>query len=277
MSRQSLTVELERLDLDRGGRRVLRDVSWRIRPAERWGLLGRNGAGKTQRLKLIAGDVWPKPTRGGQRSYVVGRTRHAEPLGARELIAYIGAERQDKYERYGWNLTVEELVGTGLFRTDIALNSPDARQRRRIAQVIRRFGLESLAARRFLTLSYGERRLTLIARAIAARPRLLLLDEVFNGLDSNRRATLMRFLEGTRRSRMPWILSAHRVQDLPDSLTHVLILEEGRVRHAGRRSRALLQRAFGAAAFKRFHGTSRLKIARPARTRGRGGSLISII
>ncbi|MCI0437467.1 MAG: ATP-binding cassette domain-containing protein, partial [Gemmatimonadetes bacterium] len=105
--------------------------------------------------------------------------------------------------------------------------------------------LEPLAARRFLTLSYGEQRLALIARAMAARPRLLLLDEVFNGLDAERRAGLMRVLEDSRRSQMPWVLASHRVQDLPRSLTHVLILEKGRVRHAGRRSRALLERAFG--------------------------------
>lgn len=268
MPRNTLTVTLERIDLDRGERHVLRDVSWRIRPGERWGLLGPNGAGKTQLLKLIAGDVWPKPTRRGRRWYRLGRERQREPAGIKDFIAYIGAERQDKYERYGWDLTVAELIGTGLFRTDIVLDRPDAQQRRQIARLIQRFELDSLAARRFLTLSYGERRLALIARAIAARPRLLLLDEVFNGLDDQRRASLMRFLDRSGRSKLPWVLSAHRPQDLPASLTHVLILKQGRVLHAGRRSRALLEHAFGATAPRRSRPASRINRTRYQARRG---------
>lgn len=259
MPRNTLTVTLEHIDLERGQHRVLRDVSWRIRPGERWGLLGANGAGKTQLLKLIAGDVWPKPTRHGRRWYRLGRERLREPASVKDLIAYIGAERQDKYERYGWDLTVSELIGTGLFRTDIVLDRPDAKQREQIARLVRRFGFDSLTARRFLTLSYGERRLALIARAIAARPRLLLLDEVFNGLDERRRASLMRFLRDSGRSQLPWVLSAHRPQDLPASLTHLLLLKQGRVLHAGRRSRALLERAFGASAPRRSRFASRIK------------------
>ncbi len=118
---------------------MLREVTWRIRPGERWGLLGHNGAGKTQLLKLIAGDVWPKPTRHGRRAYVVGRERHAESLLAKELIAYVGAERQDKYARYGWNPTVAELITTGVFRTDLLLDTPNTRQRAQVARLIRRF------------------------------------------------------------------------------------------------------------------------------------------
>jgi len=273
--RNTLTVKLAHIDLERGGRPVLRDVTWRIRPGERWGLLGHNGAGKTQLLKLIAGDIWPKPTRRARRIYVVGRERYVEPLGVKELIAYIGAERQDKYDRYGWNLTVAEVVGTGVFRTDIVLDRPDAKQRRRITQLIRRFGLDSLAKRQFLTLSYGERRLALVARAIAARPRLLLLDEAFNGLDGQRGASLMRFLERSGRSQMPWVVSAHRPQDLPSSLTHLLLLEKGRVVHAGRHSRATLERAFGRNASKRSRSASRLRRPRSTGRRLNAQPLIS--
>jgi molybdate transport system ATP-binding protein len=274
VSRSPLGIELKAIDLDRGGRRVLRDITWRIRPGERWGLLGHNGAGKTQLLKLVAGDVWPKPTKRGKRVYRLGSERHTESLLVQELIAYVGAERQDKYARYGWNPTVTELVATGLFRTDLLLDTPNSRQRAQVARLIRRFGLESLAARRFLTLSYGERRLALIARAMAARPSLLLLDEVFNGLDSERRAALMRFLQASRRARMPWVMAAHRVQDLPDSLTHLLILDQGRVRHAGRYSRTRLERVFRATSKAR---PTRKAAPPPTRGRARAGTpLISI-
>ena len=50
-------VRLKRIDLERGGRPVLRDIAWTVRPGERWVLAGGNGAGKTQLLKLVAGSV----------------------------------------------------------------------------------------------------------------------------------------------------------------------------------------------------------------------------
>jgi molybdate transport system ATP-binding protein len=168
---------------------------------------------------------------------------------------------------------VNELVTTGLFRTDLPLDVPNAGQRARVQRLIRRFGLEALAARRFLTLSYGERRLALIARALAARPSLLLLDEVFNGLDSERRAALMRFLESLERGQMPWVLAAHRVQDLPESLTHLLILDRCRVRYAGRYSRRRIERLFGDSR----HATSRGRLKSSAAVSRPGRRAVPLI
>ncbi len=241
-----LDVALERIALARGETRVLREVTWRVRPGERWCLLGHNGAGKTQLLKILAGDVWPTPAPRSRRIYRFGAQQSDQPLGIKERIAYVGAERQDKYARYGWNLTVEELVGTGLFNTDIVLHRPDRAGRRRVSTAIERFGLRPFAKRRLMRLSYGERRLALIARALVGRPRLLLLDEVFNGLDATHRGRLMRVIEGLKRSRLPWVLAAHRREDVPDSVTHVIVLERGRVKYAGRRSESILHRALGA-------------------------------
>src|ERR1044072_8845962 len=109
-------IELSHVSLSRDDRRVLRDVSWRIRNGERWVLFGENGAGKTQLLKLLAGDVWPTPDGLEHRRYRRGNEVFAEPYGVKQEIAYVGAERQDKYERYGWDFTVSEVVGTGIHR-----------------------------------------------------------------------------------------------------------------------------------------------------------------
>ena len=95
-----LSVTLRRIDLDRGGRSVLRDVAWSIRPGQRWLLIGGNGAGKTQLLKLISGAVWPAPTGKEVRRYHWKGERFDQPAGILEEIAYVGAERQDRYEHY---------------------------------------------------------------------------------------------------------------------------------------------------------------------------------
>lgn len=240
-----LAVELRRVDLHRGGKPVLRDVSWRIRPGQRWLLIGGNGAGKTQLLKMVSGAVWPTPTDRGLRRYVLGGERFDTPAGVLEDIAYVGAERQDRYEHYDWNFRAREVVGTGLHRTDIPMQELNGAEQRRVLALLASLGLAALGERRFLTLSYGERRLVLIARALASRPKLLLLDEVANGLDARNHERLMHWLAGTSRSAMPWVFATHRHADVPEAMTHLLELEQGRVKRSGAmraaKARALLR------------------------------------
>lgn len=240
-----LAVALEHVSLGYDGTQVLRDLRWRVRPGERWVLVGGNGAGKTQLLKILAGDVWPTPT-GRERVRYHWRGRaYDEPLEVKEQIAYLGPERQDRYERYDWNFTATAIVGTGLHRSDIPLDPLTSANHRRIAALLKRLGIAHLARRRFLTMSYGERRLVLLARAMAWNPGLLLLDEVANGLDAGNRERLMTFLAGTARSNMPWVLTTHHAADVPASATHLAVLREGRIVRSGRISAAALRDAFG--------------------------------
>ena len=235
-----LEVRLAHLDLHRAGRSVLKDIRWSIRPGERWVLAGANGAGKTQLLKLVAGAVWPTPSRRTIRHYVLGAERSSTPAGVMEEIAYLGAERQDKYQRYGWNVAVERIVGTGLYRTDIPLDTPAVADRRRIRRTLERLGVSHLARRPFLSLSYGERRVALLARALLSRPRLLLLDEVMNGLDEVNRTRVGRWLD-RQKGRLPWVLATHRMDDVPRSATHALVLEGGRIVYRGALREAALE------------------------------------
>ena len=226
-------VRLKRIDLERAGRPVLHAIDWTVRPGERWILAGGNGAGKTQLLKLIAGAVWPTPSGRESRRYLWRGEKWNTPFEVKEEIAYVGPERQDKYERYGWNHTVTQIIGTGLYRTDMPLDALSAADHRRIAALLKRLEMGSLAERQFLTLSYGERRLTLLARALASGPRLLLLDELLNGLDETNRARASHWLESTGRSQLPWVLATHRAQDVPACATHALILDRGRIVYRG--------------------------------------------
>ena len=240
-----LSVTLRRIDLDRGGRAVLRDVNWSIKPGQRWLLVGGNGAGKTQLLKLISGAVWPTPTDHELRRYRWQAESFDQPAGILDEIAYVGAERQDRYEHYDWNFPVREVIATGVTRTDIPVRALLAAEETRVSALLKRLDIAELAMRRFLTLSYGERRLVLIARALASRPKLLLMDEVANGLDTRNHARLMHWLAGTGSSQLPWIFATHRAPDVPDSMTHLLELQQGRVQRRGAtrpdQARALLR------------------------------------
>jgi len=223
-----IDVELREVRLTLGRRSILRAVDWRIRPAERWILTGANGAGKTLLLKLLAGDVWPTADTGRRRYRLRGR-HFDQPYEIRQQIAYVGAERQDRYEHYEWNHPIEQVIGAGLYHSEILLDPLTDSDHRRIGGLLRRLRLEGLAGRRFLTLSYGERRLVLLARALAGSPRLLLLDEVFNGLDTTYRDRVLAVLTGLSRTALPWVLATHREEDIPDVATHWCRLQNGRL------------------------------------------------
>lgn len=201
---------------------ALEEISFTLRKGERWALIGANGSGKTLLLKMLRGEVWPTPT---------GRQRRTASL-AKEQIAYVGPERQDKYVRYDWNLTVTQVVTTGLFDEDIPLTQPTHAQRERVARVLKRFGLWGLRQRRILTLSYGQRRLALVARLFAGNAAVLLLDEVFNGLDVRAKQKLKQALEQPRGGH-DWVITSHRPKELPKNVTHVAHIEHGRIVSAG--------------------------------------------
>jgi molybdate transport system ATP-binding protein len=238
-----LEVHLDGASVARDGRTLLRKVTWSIRPGERWVVVGENGAGKTQLLKLVAGIVWPAPAAAPVVRYRLGAEEASTAYGVKEFIGYLGPERQDKYQRYGWNTSVARIVATGLHHSDIPLAAVTARERRRVRALLATLRIAPLAPRPFLTLSYGERRVVLLARALAARPRLLLLDEVLNGLDELNRARMLRWL--ARRRRLPWVLTTHRLEDVPPGATHALVLRRGRIVYAGTLRGAMLARACG--------------------------------
>jgi molybdate transport system ATP-binding protein len=227
-----LSISLRAASVRRGGKWVLRGISWRLEPGQRWALLGDNGAGKTQLLKLLCGDVWPTPggagsTRDGRRYAAGGRA--VDLIEAKRRIAYVGAELQDKYARYGWNLRVRDMIATGLHRTDLLLLPVTAAQDRQVAATLSAYGLQRHAERKFLSLSYGQQRLALLARAMVQDPDWLLLDEFYNGLDAGYRRRIDSALAAAVRRGRSWVATAHRALDVPRGTARLLELKEGRV------------------------------------------------
>ena len=224
-----LCIALHAVSVRRGEKWVLRDISLELRAGERWALIGGNGAGKTQLLKLLGTDVWPTPTGDGARLYHVGG-RAVDLIAAKQRIAYIGAELQDKYARYQWNPPVADLLATGLHRTDLLLRPVTREERRRVVRMLKICGLTHVKDRRLLTLSYGQKRLALLARGLIQDPDWLLLDEFYNGLDADYRRRIDAILEHARAAGQSWIASAHRAVDVPLGTVGLIELAGGSLR-----------------------------------------------
>ncbi len=233
-------VSLDRVDVRLWGRTLLSDVSFALRQGESWALLGGNGAGKTTFLKLLRGEVWPHPSSRGRRLYHFPDREPCEsPIGARERIALVSAEAQDAYVRRDWNLSVEDVVRTG-FGGGVWLTEPlSPEEERRVGEVLDLLGIAGLRRERILEVSTGEARRALLARALAPRPRVLLLDEFCNGLDAASRAAVLGVVSEIARSGTPVVFATHRPEEIVPEVGRAAVLDRGRLVDQGPREEVL--------------------------------------
>jgi ABC-type molybdenum transport system ATPase subunit/photorepair protein PhrA len=215
-----LLLRLSHVDLYVEHRAVLRDLNWRLRRGEHWSVFGANGAGKSSFLKLLYGDLAPAF---GGRIERVGYPKGTPIMEWKRHVGYVSPELQSTY---AVDIGILELVASGRHSSiglGHALTPKDARVARGWLEF---FKLSSLAKRRPLELSYGQMRRALIARAMAADPQILLLDEPLTGLDPGQRALMKRLMERLMRRRLTLIAAVHHAEDLPHGMTHGLHLHK---------------------------------------------------
>jgi molybdate transport system ATP-binding protein len=134
--------------------------------------------------------------------------------------------------RHRFDATGEAVVLSG-FRGTIGLGEePGAGERALALEAMARLGIAHLAARHLLTLSYGELRKLLVARALAPRPAVLLLDEPLAGLDAASRGWIVRTVARACDEGAALVAVTHHRDELPPGIERILALEGGRLRHA---------------------------------------------
>ena len=222
-----VVLSVENADVYRAERRVLENVSWRLRAGEHWAVLGPNGAGKSSFARLVAGELHPAV---GARIRRFDLPSRASLEARRRVIALVSAEEQARHRR---GVLGETVVASGLFGTVGAAPPPTAAQRRGLERLAGRLDINDLLARPANELSHGQLKKLLLARALLSRPRLLLLDEPFDYLDAGFQELLLKELERAVAGGAQTLFVAHHPEDLPAFLTHVLRLEAGRVVSAG--------------------------------------------
>jgi molybdate transport system ATP-binding protein len=218
-------VRLANVDVDIDGRPVLHGISLELAGRRHLGIVGGNGSGKSTLLALIAGKRWPAPGR-GRRIYDFGAGPERDAVTARQRIALLGHELQDLYVARGWNFRVRDVVLSGITHSDIPKRRRSAGDLRAAESLLARVGLGHLADRRLLSLSRGEQRHVLIARALGFAPTVLLLDEPESGLDAAARAALAETLRHAAHS-TTLVVAGHREDELPDIVVDRITLVAG--------------------------------------------------
>jgi iron complex transport system ATP-binding protein len=225
---------------------LLADVDWTVREGERWVVLGPNGAGKTTLLQVAGAGLLP--TRGTVE--LLGERFGQADLG--ELRTRVGLSSSALADRVPPQETASDVVVTAasgvVGRWSSAYDEADTTRATRLLATV---GLRAFADRRWGSLSEGERKRVLLARALMTDPELLLLDEPAAGLDLGAREALLRLLArlAADPTSPPSVLVTHHVEEVPVGTTHALLLARGRSIASGPVAEVLtaplLTRAFG--------------------------------
>ncbi|TAN05330.1 MAG: LPS export ABC transporter ATP-binding protein [Rhodanobacteraceae bacterium] len=200
-------------------RQVVQDFGFEIKQGEVVGLLGPNGAGKTTCFYMVVGLIEPD----GGRITLDGEDITGLPMHqrARKGIGYLPQEAS-VFRR----LSVADNVMAVLeLRTDLAIGA----RRQELDALLEELKITHIAGQKGISLSGGERRRVEIARALAANPRFMLLDEPFAGVDPISVGEIQRIVRHLRDRGIGVLVTDHNVREALGICEHAYILNEGKV------------------------------------------------
>ena len=205
-----------------GSRTILSHLNWTVCEGQRWAVSGRNGAGKSTLLSLVCAD--------NPQAYACDIRLFGHKRGTGESIwevkRHIGYVSPEMHRSYLKDIPAIDVVASGLNDSIGLYVRPQESQRDMCRQWMWMFGVEHLASRSFLTLSSGEQRLCLLARAFVKDPELLILDEPLHGLDDENRLRVKEIIETfCQRSHKTLIMVTHYAEELPPCIDNKLLLE----------------------------------------------------
>ncbi len=205
-------------------------VDWEIGPGERWVVLGPNGSGKTTLLAVAGARLWPTA---GAVEILGARLGRVDVRSLRPRIALVSGSVTRQLRA---DLPARDVVVSGT-RGELETwwHRYEAEEWDQADALLEQAGMGAIAHRPFGVISEGERQQVLLARALIARPELLLLDEPAAGLDLGARERLVRHLGALAGdpSSPPIVLVTHHTEEVPPGFTHAALLRAGTFVAAG--------------------------------------------
>lgn len=222
MTEDSWLIETKGLVKVYRGRRVVDNVEVRVRKKEVVGILGPNGAGKTTAFYMIVGLIRPD----GGRVFLNGLDVSNYPMykRARAGLGYLSQEPSIFRK-----LSVEENVMAILETLPIS----DSERRSRLRFLLDQLSIRHLSAQKAYTLSGGERRRLEIARALVTRPRALLLDEPFSGVDPLAVLDVQEIIKELKEQGLGILVTDHNVRETLTIVDRAYLICEGKVLREG--------------------------------------------
>ncbi|WP_339338644.1 ATP-binding cassette domain-containing protein [uncultured Oceanicoccus sp.] len=210
---------------------VLQDIDWHWQQNQQWAILGGNGAGKSTLAQLISDQLRP------QRGSIVRQ----QGLNPEQDILHLSFELQRQLINHDIRYDDSEDrddaadIGTTVAQIVLQKKSPDEN----FAAITRQCHIDHILNRGIRFVSTGESRKTLLARALFNQPKLLILDNPFEGLDQQSQTELKVLIDQLLLSPLKVLLLIKQTDEIPDSVDHILWLEHGEIQASGQRDKVL--------------------------------------
>ena len=235
-SPQQPIFEIKHANVWRGDTLALRDFSLSLTHGESVAILGPNGAGKSTFLKLLTGEVRPEAN-----PLSKCRLFGEELWSLMEIRHRIGVVMPEEVSRFhplemARDAVLSSLRGAYGRTRDMRFS---AQEKQRAVESMEQMGVADLAGREFGTLSSGERRRILIARALVHQPEVLVLDEPSTALDFSAALQLGSTLRSLIRGGRDLVLVTHHPAEIPPEISRVILLKNGRIFTEGAKKNVL--------------------------------------
>ena len=228
-------ISLKNITWRRGGKDILKDVSWSVNSHEQWAILGLNGAGKTSILDIVLGYNYPTS---GQAKVIGTEFGKASLPDMRKKIGYVSSSL-DKFHQTLNRETALNIVISGKFASFGIYQELDEDTIQLADGILESLNLTHLRDRTYDTFSQGERRRILIGRALMGQPELLILDEPCSGLDVRAREDVLNIVKRISDEGRHLLYVTHHIEELIRPITHVLLVKDGEVLMAGPKAEVL--------------------------------------
>ncbi|MHC5067983.1 MAG: ABC transporter ATP-binding protein [Planctomycetota bacterium] len=231
------------LVLHRNGVSILDHLSWTVEQGERWAVIGANGSGKTALLNAVLAYM---DMGAGEVAIFGDDYGDCEWHEVRKQVGLVSMGISRLLETDDSAL---DIVCAGKFGHLTPFNRPNAALRRAARAQLAAVNATHLADRIWAVLSQGERARVLIARALMAKPKVLVLDEPCTGLDPVARERYLNDLAERLQAdpALTVIFVTHHIEEIPPEIDRVLVLAEGRAAFAGAKSKGLCSDVLSAA------------------------------
>ena len=215
-------IKFNNVSIRYGSRTILQNLNWTVRSGERWALNGPNGAGKSTLLSLVCAD--------NPQSYACDIQLFGKKRGTGESIweikKRIGYVSPEMHRAYKHNIPAIRIVASGMKDSVGLYAKPTDEEYKKCEIWLRIFGIDNLANRNFLSLSSGEQRIVLLARAFVKDPQLLILDEPFHGLDNRNRNKVRCIINAfAKRKDKAIIMVSHYKEEYPTCINKEIELK----------------------------------------------------